>query len=232
MTELVILVWIASRDRISYLQRRLSRQRCTTPFGKGLFQKGVNKSIEKIPSCLAGLYIWDLLHLKLGLGSLFVRILIYSFLSSFFLCGELSIKQTRIQQGQTQCLCISDQQFIFNCLSTSIEKTQCVHESIGSKFDILTLRIFHSFSTRMLFVNLSCFILFVNKYVKTTGTNTSKVLPSNSTIWVCHIGNCSYRHGNRDRGYHINSYKLNFQWLPIKLNIIISPDSCQSICLA
>jgi len=110
--------------------------------------------------------------------------------------------------------------------STSIEKTQCVHESIGSKFDILTLRIFHSFSTRMLFVNLSCFILFVNKYVKTTGTNTSKVLPSNSTIWVCHIGNCSYRHGNRDRGYHINSYKLNFQWLPIKLNIIISPDSC------
>ena len=116
--------------------------------------------------------------------------------------------------------------------STSIEKIQCMHDSIGSRFDILISRTIHSFSTCMLFVNLLCFIMFVNKYVKTTGTNTSKVLPSKSTIWFCHMGNCRYRHGNRDGGYHINSYKLNFQWLPIKLDIIISPDSCKSICLA
>ena len=31
-------------------------------------QKGVKKSIEKIPSRPAGLYVWVLFHLKLGLG--------------------------------------------------------------------------------------------------------------------------------------------------------------------
>lgn len=63
------------------MQGGLSRQRCTTPSGKGfpswgkrripylkVRTEGNKKSIEKIPSRPTGLYVWVLFHLKLGLG--------------------------------------------------------------------------------------------------------------------------------------------------------------------